>query len=56
LMARGNRFSGGVNCAATPSVLSFDNKSCGNNHDLGLLKSLNNTTGNDIDVLLCTHL
>jgi hypothetical protein len=56
LMARGNRFSGGVNCAATPSVLSFDNKSCGGNRDLGLLKSLNNTTGNDIDVLLCTHL
>ena len=56
LMARGNHFSGGVNCATTPAVLSFDNKSCGNNRDLGLLKSLNNTAGNDIDVLLCTHL
>jgi hypothetical protein len=55
LMARGNQFSGGAKCATAASVLTFDNKSCGGNRDLGLLKSLTVTTGNDIDVLMCTH-
>jgi hypothetical protein len=55
LMARGNQFSGGAMCATTASVLTFDNKTCANNRDLGLLKSLTTTIGNDIDVLLCTH-
>jgi hypothetical protein len=55
LMARGNQFSGGAKCATAASVLTFDNKTCGNNRDLGLLKSLTVTAGNDIDVSLCTH-
>ncbi|HEX3854853.1 MAG TPA: hypothetical protein VHW01_28020, partial [Polyangiaceae bacterium] len=55
LMARGNQFSNGAKCATAASVLTFDNKTCSNNRDLGLLKSLGVTTGNDIDVLMCTH-
>jgi hypothetical protein len=48
-LARGSYFEDSA------SVLTFDNKTCGGNRDLGLLKSLGVTTGNDIDVLMCTH-
>jgi hypothetical protein len=50
-----DQFSGGAKCATAASVLTFDNKTCRGNRDLGLLKSLTATTGNDIDVLMCTH-
>ena len=55
LMARGNFFSKGAKCATAASVLTFNNKSCGNNLDLVLVPSLTTTKGNDIDVLMCTH-
>jgi hypothetical protein len=56
LSARGNLFSAGKNCATTAASLTFNSTACSANRDLGLVVSSGGvTTGNDIDVVQCTH-
>jgi hypothetical protein len=56
VMARGNKFSKGANCVKAAAVLSFSNKSCGGNRDLGTVPQQGSSVGNDIDVAMCSHL
>ena len=55
LLARGNLFSNGGNCATAATALSFSSTACGGNRDLGLAAQKGTTMGNDIDVTKCTH-
>ena len=56
LSAQGNVFSAAKDCAATPAALTFNNANCAAGRDLGLSANAGGaTTGNDIDVLQCTH-
>ena len=57
LSAQGNMFSGGKNCATTAASLTFSGTACSAFRDLGLTAARGggSTTGNDIDVTLCTH-
>jgi hypothetical protein len=56
LSARGNVFAPAKNCATTAASLTFDAATCAASPDLGLSPSGGGaTTGNDIDVLQCTH-